>query len=72
MPFHANHLGFGKRRWNLENSSAVVNFSPPYHIDNMLTKSFTLQSFIAHMTLDAKILLIIVAFRCDLKIFKNS
>ena len=31
MPFHTNQLGIGKRHWNLETSSAVVEFPPPYH-----------------------------------------
>ena len=30
MPFHINQLGLGKRHWNLETSSAVVEFPPPY------------------------------------------
>ena len=30
MPFHTNQLGLGKRHWNLETSSAVVEFPPPY------------------------------------------
>ena len=30
MPFHTNRLGLGKRHWNLETSSAVVEFLPPY------------------------------------------
>ena len=28
---HTNQLGLGKRCWNLETSSAVVEFPPPYH-----------------------------------------
>ena len=32
MPFHTNQLGLGKRHWNLETSSAVVEFPPPYLI----------------------------------------
>ena len=31
MPFHTNQFGLGKRHWNLETSSAVVEFQPPYH-----------------------------------------
>ena len=30
MPFHTNQLGLGKRHWNLETSSAVVEFPPLY------------------------------------------
>ena len=30
MPFHTNQLGLGKRRWNLETFSAVVEFLPLY------------------------------------------
>ena len=30
MPFHTNQFGLGKRHWNLEISSAVVEFPPPY------------------------------------------
>ena len=30
MPFHTNQFGLGKRHWNLETSSAVVEFPPPY------------------------------------------
>ena len=29
MPFYTNQLGSGKRHWNLETSSAVVEFPPP-------------------------------------------
>ena len=32
MPFHTNQLGLGKRHWNLETTSAVVEFPPPYHL----------------------------------------
>ena len=32
MPFHTNQLGLGKKHWNLETSSAVVEFPPPYPI----------------------------------------
>ena len=28
---HFNQLGLGKRHWNLETSSAVVEYPPPYH-----------------------------------------
>ena len=30
MPLHTIQLGIGKRHWNLETSSAVVEFPPPY------------------------------------------
>ena len=30
MPFHTNQFGLGKRHWDLETSSAVVEFPPPY------------------------------------------
>ena len=30
MPFHTNQSGLGKRPWNLETSSAVVEFLPLY------------------------------------------
>ena len=33
MPFYTNQLGLGKRHWNLETSSAVVEFPPPYCTD---------------------------------------
>ena len=29
---HTNQLGLGQRRWNLETSSAVVEFPPLYRI----------------------------------------
>ena len=32
-PRHINQLRLGKKRWNLETSSAVVEFPPPYHND---------------------------------------
>ena len=38
MPCHINQLELEKRYWNLETSSAVVEFLPPYHMKNgMLT-----------------------------------
>ena len=30
MPFHTNQFVLGKRHWNFETSSAVVEFPPPY------------------------------------------
>ena len=33
MPFYTNQLGLGKGHWNLETSSAVVEFPSPYHRD---------------------------------------
>ena len=30
MPFHTNQFGLEKIHWNLETSSAVVEFLPPY------------------------------------------
>ena len=30
MPFHTNQFGLRRRHWNLETSSAVVEFLPPY------------------------------------------
>ena len=30
MPFHTNQCVLGKRHWNLETSSVVVEFPPPH------------------------------------------
>ena len=31
MPFYTNQFGLGKSHWNLETSSAIVEFLLPYH-----------------------------------------
>jgi len=41
-PLHANQFGLGKRHWNRETSSAVVEFLPPYH-KNIICSSLSRQ-----------------------------
>ena len=48
MPFHTNQLGLGKRHWNLETSSAVVEFPPPYLDDDDDDEEFITQKDCFH------------------------
>ena len=43
MPFYTNQLGLGKRHWNLETSSAVVEFPPPYRFCKSVMTNIAMQ-----------------------------
>ena len=61
MPFHTNQLGLEKRHWNLETSSAGVEFLPPYLVkieDN--SSNLALAPSSMHTTTLAKIIIIII------------